>query len=329
MLRRLIQAFVVSLVFGLVGLALVFWLNDVQFKDLSAIWQLSWFSLLGAIGALAFSFIFSSLRLQHLCRRWSFRLKFRYAMRTHALGLFSAAVTPSGSGATPAVALSLQYQGLSSVQAWSTGIALFVADTIFMLWMLPLSIFFLRWHGLYPKTILANVVAVISFSITALIAYILIYRLDLLNLLFRTLLRGPLLRFRKEALRFSTSLEQSHQAFTGAPWRFHFMTQLWTLLSWLAFFQILTLMALGLDIKIPVIATTAYQVATSALALVVPTPGGSGFFEFATSFLLLNRNHDEMVPAILLSWRFLSFYIFFLIGPFLGGHILLKQLEKA
>lgn len=328
MWRRLVQALLLSSLFGVLGLALVFWLGKIRLEQLLLIRQLSLRSLLFAVTALLTSFVFAALRLQHYCRRLHHHLKLRHAIRTHILGCFSASVTPSGSGAQPAIALTLQYHGLTTGQAWAVGIALFVADILFFLWSLPVALVFLRLHGIYPATPLATAVAVASVLIAALLAYLTIYRLNWLVPLSRWLFRGVLLRFRRGALRFVDSLLESNHHFTGAPWNFYAVGQIWTLLSWFTSFQILTLLALGLDIKVPVLASSAWQIVTNALAFVVPTPGGSGFFELGTSFLLLGRGHDEVVPAILLTWRVLTFYLFFLLGPVFGGYLILKSLSE-
>jgi glycosyltransferase 2 family protein len=327
MWRRLTQALFISILFGLLGFALVFFRGGRP-EQLLEIRKLSPTFLGLAILALLLSFVFAAFRLQHMCRRLEHELKFRHALRTHILGIFSAAVTPSGGGSTPAIALSLQYQGLSSAQAWATGIALFVADAIFILWTLPFALIFLRLHHLYPTTWWWNAIAVIAVAVTAFIAYVFIYRLQWLGPIFRRLLRGPLLRFRRNALRFVGSLLESNQIFTGASWKFYGITQLWTLLSWLSFFSILTLLARGLNIAIPIIASEAWQLVVTALSFAIPTPGGSGFFEFATSVLLLDKGNNGAVPAVLLVWRFVTFYLFFLLGPILGGYILLKQMSQ-
>jgi uncharacterized protein (TIRG00374 family) len=328
MWRRLTQALIISILFGALGFAFVF-IRGGRPEQLLELRKLSPLFLGLAVFSLVLSFLFAAFRLQHLCRRLEHPLKFRHALRTHILGIFSAAVTPSGGGSTPAIALSLQYQGLSSAQAWATGIALFVADAIFLLWTLPIALIFLRVHNLYPNTLWWNFVAVVAVAVTAFIAYVFIVRLQWLEPIFRFLLRGPLLRFRKGALRFVGSLVESNQIFTGASWGFYAVTQFWTMLSWVSFFFILTFLARGLNIAISIIASEAWQLVVTALSFAVPTPGGSGFFEFGTSVLLLDKGNNPAVPAVLLVWRFLTFYIFFILGPVLGGYILLKSMNQV
>jgi glycosyltransferase 2 family protein len=329
MWRRLTQALVLSLVFAIAGFAVVFLRGGIKLEQLGVIRQLSPLFLALAILALLTSFVLAGLRIRHLCKRLNHRLKLRYALRAHILSIFSATVTPGGSGATPAIALMLQYQGLTSGQAWATSISVFVADAIFHVWSLPLAIIFLRWHGLFPTGVGWTVAGILAIVVTAGIAYVLLFRLRWLGPIVRWLFRGMLLRFRKGALRFVTSLLESNHYFTGASWRFYGLTQLYTVLSWFCFFLVLTLLARGLQLPISALASAAWQIATTTVSYFVPTPGGSGFFELGTSFLLLGRGNDNAVPAVLLAWRILTFYIFFLLGPLLGGYILLKGMNQS
>jgi glycosyltransferase 2 family protein len=329
MLRRVIQALLLSLVFGVIGIALVFYFGKIRLEQLAIIRQLSPLFLGLAILALIVSFALAGLRLRHLCSRLNHRLKFRYAIRAHILAIFSATVTPGGSGSTPAMALMLQYQGLTSGQAWATSIAVFVADAIFHVWSLPLAIIFLRWQGIYPKGVIWTIGGILAIVLTALIAYILLFRLRWLIPMFRWLFRGALLRFRKRGLRFADSLLESSHYFTGASWGFYGLTQLYTLLSWFSFFCILTFLAKGLELHISAIASAAWQITTTTVSYFVPTPGGSGFFELGTSFLLLGRGNDNAVPAVLLIWRVMTFYLFFLLGPLLGGYLLLRRIGQS
>jgi hypothetical protein len=329
MWRKFIQAFVISLIFGVLGLVVVFLLGRFRLEQLSIIRQLSLKSLGWAGLSMGVSFVFAGLRLQHLCRRLGHRLRLHHAVRAHILGNFSAAVTPSGHGNAPAIALTLQYQGSNSGQAWATSIAVFVADTLFLIYALPISLVFLRLHGLYPNTLLWNSVGILAVLLPCFIAYVFLLRLQWFVPVFRGLLRGPLLRFRKRTLRFVDSLLESNQMFTGAPWKFYALTQLLTLCSWLAFFLVLSTLARGFGLEVAVLATTAWQVATTTLSFAVPTPGGSGFFELGTSLLFLNHGNDAAIPALLLAWRLLTYYLFFLLGPLLGGYLLIKRLANS
>lgn len=327
--RNLIQAFLISLLFSVLGMVLVFWYGDLTLAELARLQDINELALLAAVIALLASLVIAAFRLQLLCTRLGLRLGFWHGVRTHVLGMFGAAVTPSGGGSAPLIALNLSYHGLSPAQAWATVITLFVADALFLIWSLPLSIIYLRSQGLYPKDPLWTVLGVLAPLITALIAVLLTYRLNWLEHLIRVLCRGPLSRLRDSLLNFSKSLLSSSQLFGDAGPSYHLRLQLWTTLSWLSYFLVLVFAIRGFDLPVGWLEAEAWQLVITALSFVIPTPGGSGFFEFGTSLLLLNKGNDSVVPAILLVYRLLTYYLFFLLGLPLGGYVLLKHLERT
>ena len=328
MQRKLVQALSISLAFSVLGMALVFWYGGLRPAGLARLREVKPLALLAALTALGASLSLAAFRLQLVCRRLALNLKFGHALRTHTLGIFSAAVTPGGSGSAPAIALNLNYHGLSHPQAWATAIALFVADALFLTWSLPLSLLYLRVQGLYPRDPWWTVLGVATTTVTAIIALLLVYRLHWLSYLLRAVCRGPLLRLRKPLLKFSTSLLDSSHTFKGAGFVYNALLQLWTALSWFAYFLVLVFAAWGFGIPVSMLAAEAWQIVITALSFVIPTPGGSGFFEFGTSFLLLGRDSDAAVPAALLVYRLVTYYLFFLLGPPLGGYVLMRHLEK-
>ena len=327
MLRSLLKALGLSLGFSLVGMALVFWLGGLRVGQLAQLRTLPLWSLLGALLALLVSVGLAGLRLQLLCRRFELRLGFIHALRAHILGVFSAAATPGGSGSAPAIALTLEHHGLSYAQAWATAIRLFIADALFLSWSLPISLLILRNAGLYPTSLIADLIGIGAVLVTALAALVLTYKLEWLTLFFRLISRGPLLRFRRKLVRFTDGLVSSSRAFRGAGWRHRLLVQTWTALSWFAYFMVLVFTAWGLGIRVNLLVAEAWQLSVTTLSFAVPTPGGSGFFEFGTSVLLLGRGHDEAVPAALFVYRLLTYYVFFLLGPLLGGFLVLERLE--
>ena len=327
MLRNLLKALGLSLAFSVLGMALVFWLGGLRLSQLAQLRELPLTALLAALTALLASLILAALRLQLLCRRFGLRLHFAHALRTHVLGVFSAAATPGGSGSAPAIALSLNHHGLSGSQAWATAIVLFVADALFLSWSLPIALIILRRLELYPTTLLANLLALLAVGVTALATFVLTYKLEWLTPFFRLITRGPLVRLRRNLLRFADSLLDSSRVFRGAGWRHHVLVQIWTALSWFAYFSVLVFAAWGLGIPVNFVAAQAWQLAVTTLSFAVPTPGGSGFFEFGTSVLLLGKGNDEVVPAALLVYRSLTYYLFFLLGPLLGGFVFLEHLQ--
>lgn len=322
----IVRALLLSLLFSGLGLA---WVIFRVGGDLLVIRRLPIVSLSLAVAALLVSFLFSAWRLQYLASRLHQPLKLHHAARTHILGMFSAAVTPGGSGTTPAMALLLMHQGFSGGQAWATAVTTFAADAFFHAWSMPLALAALLLLGIYPRSALALGLGVLAILITLAVGYLVFFKLVWLTPIARLLLRGPLLRFRRRGLRFLEKLLEANHAFASASWRWHLPLQTLTLLAWISFFAVLFFLAQGLGIHLGLLATEAGVMVVMVLSTMIPTPGGSGFFELGLSYLLLGHGGNDAVPAVILIYRLLTYYALFLIGPLLGGYVLLQRLQAS
>lgn len=327
MQATILRALALSLVFSGLGLAWVIYQVGSP-QDLLVVRKLPLPYLGAALGALFLSYLFAAWRLQYLCKRLEFRLYLRHALRTHILGVFSTTVTPGGSGSLPAVALILNHQGLASGSAWAVGVSIFAADALFHAWGMPLALTSLYLLGLYPTSPIWIILGIVATLLTAALAYLVLFKLVWLEPLTRSFLRGPLLRFRRSGLRFIQSLLESNALFLNASVSWHVSVQAFTVLSWGSLFLILFFLARGFGIQLSVLATEAAQMVVTILSTVVPTPGGSGFFELGISYLLIGEGNDSAVPAVILLWRLLTYYLYFVLGPLLGGYLLLKRLQQ-
>ncbi len=286
--RAVLRSLVVSMVLSGLGLAWVV-LHVGSVQDLAVVRRLPWSYGVAAVASLAAAFLFAALRLQTMCRRLGYRLRLRHALRTHILGMFSATVTPGGSGNTLAIALTLQRQGQPSGVAWAIGVSVFGADALFHTWGLPIALGVLYALGLYPRTPLLLGLALATLVIAALVAYVVQFRMAWLEPVARFVLRGPLIRWRRRGLRFVETMLASDSLFKSAPLRFHLLLQGLTALSWMSFFAILYFLAEGLGLPVTVIGVEAAQMVVTVMSTFIPTPGGSGFFEVGMSYLLIAK----------------------------------------
>lgn len=322
------RSLLVSLLLSGVGLAwIVFSVGEP--RDLLIALELPAWAAVTAIGCMLGTFAFGGLRLQYVCRRIDLTLRFRHAVRTHVLGMFSATVTPGGSGNTPALALMLQHHGASSSDAWAVGVAIFRADAIFHAWGLPAALTILYLFGLMPGGAVWLWVGAAALAITVALAYLMQFKVHWLRPLASGILRGPLLRFRRRGLRFIDEMLAADRTFAGAPIVWQLGVQGLTVGSWLSLFAVLFVLAQGLSVPVTFLGAVAIQIVIATASVVVPTPGGSGFYELAISYLLIAKGGESSVPAVVLLWRLITYYAIFLIGPMLGGYVLAKRVQQA
>lgn len=325
---NIIRSLLVSLVLSALGLAWIVW-SVGEPSDLLVILELPAWYLTWAVIATATAFCVGGARLAYVCRRLDFSLRFLHGVRTHILGMFSATVTPGGSGNTPAIALMLQHHGADSSSAWAVGVAIFRADLIFHAWGLPFALVALYALGTIPSTGAWMIAGALAIAITAAIAWLMQFKLHWLRPITEWVMRGPLLRFRRGGLRFIDDMLASDKLFSEAPLSWQLIVQAYTAASWIALFSTLYFLAHGLDVPIGFIDALAMQLVVMTTSVLVPSPGGSGFFELGISYLLIAEGGKQNVPAVVLLWRLITFYSTFLLGPLLGGYVLAKRLQQS
>ena len=319
----LARAVVISAVFGLVGLGAVLVFGNPG--DLLAIRNLSAWTLFWSVLLLALSFLCGGLRVQLLARTLGYRVRLPSAVRGHILGLFSAAVTPSGSGNAPAIALMLTRDGLSGPHAWSVALYTGVVDLLFFAWGVPVALLTLKLTGRLQATwLLAGGVAVSALFIA--LWYLLVFHLAAAPRLIHRLFRWqPLRRYRGRARRFAGTLTETLERLSSTTWLQHLYLQGLAVGLHLSVFAMFLLIAAELGLNLPALPTLATLFLVFVLSHVVPTPGGSGFLELTLPLLLLPERPAAVTPVVLV-WRLISFYSVFLLGPSLGGAALAKRL---
>lgn len=292
-------------------------LGDLNWRALA---QLEPFTLLLAFTLLGLNYLIGGLRLTALSGLVHPRISLWRGVSAYIMGLISAAVTPGGSGNTPAVALSLQQGGVPTPEAWSLALYLAVLDLFFMAWSLPLSLGILaQTTQLLSARAAAGLSVAAAFSCLGL-WFVLSYRLDLLEQLIRRLFALRFLeRWQSRALAFHAELGRTTALMARRPlWVQLPLAALTTLqhsTNYLIFFVIAS--ALG---EVPLWSTLAAVHSSTFASYAAPVPGGSGFLEVAVTYLL-RGNRAVAVPA-LVAWRLICFYSRFLLAPFVGGALL-------
>lgn len=321
---RLAKPLLLSALFGVLGLGVALLFGKPA--DLLTLGQLSGRTLLLSTLLLVVSFVCGGLRIQLLGRTLHYSLRLPSAVRSHILGAFSAAVTPSGSGNALAIAIMLRRDGLTKAHAWSVALYTSVIDLLFYAWFSPLSLLTLYLAGQLPggSWLLAGGVA--ASSLFLVMWYLLVFHFgaarSLVNWTFRF---GPLERFRVSANEFMTGLTATLERLSGTTWWEHAVLQVLSVGVHVSVFAIFSVVAANLGLHLPVAPTIGILFLVFAVSHLVPTPGGSGFFELSLPLLLSPGQPAAVAPAVLV-WRLLAFYSSFLLGPALGGAALAKRM---
>jgi glycosyltransferase 2 family protein len=251
------------------------------------------------------------------------------ASRAMLLSLFTAAITPSVGAALGLVWYLSRYVGARA----ATAVTLYslVTDLVYYAWSLPVSYLVLTLLGVNLNLPVIGpalgVFAIAASGLMLFFAFGLSFRPHALTKLVWNITGfGPLKRFRRGAHRFMQETAETLAAISklsiGKQLLLHFVTAMSYLAHFLAFNVLLW--ACGFE-NVKHITILASQSLLVALSLLVPSPGGAGYFELVLPSVLEASGLPQKaeIPLALI-WRVLSYYLYIVIGLFIGGAALMS-----
>lgn len=267
--------------------------------------------------ALVAEWMAPGIKLQLLCRGQGVFLTYRSTLLTHLVAVLGAALTPSNTGGVPATVVALGRLGVPTGKGIGVVVQVFVLDLVFFSWSAPLGLFYLINSDTISLPIRADLFALFAVGAAVAVAFALSRRPKLVSRMILAVAKWPLFRRFDDRLtsvaRDYARSARAYRRMSGADWmRLHVVTAV----GWLAGFVILwcTLGLYGSDAGL--FTVLALLASLTLISHFVPTPGGSGFME--ASVALAVGAGTGGVAAAVLSWRLLSFYLIFLIGPAAG-----------
>jgi uncharacterized protein (TIRG00374 family) len=302
------------------------WLGEPG--TLRQLFRLSAATLTAAFALLLVSFVAGGARLLLLLRLADARVNIWRTTRAYVLGLFAAALTPSGGGNGIAIGLALQRDGVKANVAWSAAIYSAVLDLFFYVWSIPLGSVLLYRQELISRQLLWVALA-ISVLFLAL-WYGLAYQLQRLQLLLTPLFALPLLRrWRRHVTAFLADVSGATRTMAGGRLTAQVPLHLLSLVLHGGTFAIFYVLAAALGSPLGLAPTLALMLLISAAGHVVPTPGGSGYFEVTLTYAFTQRGAQSGVAAAVVAFRALTFYAPIVLGAVLGGTVLVKELSRG
>lgn len=282
--------------------------------------------LLTALGARWFC---GGWRTAVLARLTGGQLSVRQGVRCHMMGTFSSVITPAGGGNALGMTWLLHHYGVALPRAVLVNVLVTVTDMSFFAWSVPLAVLWLAKRGV-QLPIENSSWWVAGFAIGAFLASLLLsFRLHWLTAVVRRIVcwRGLLrwrrvARWRKGALAFLEQLEQASALFARTPQRVHLQLYALSALFWMVRFAVFNAAATAVGLAAGQLELLAAHDIIHALAFVMPTPGASGYVEAAFGWLLASLADPERLAATVILWRLVDYYLYFVVGPFIGSSVL-------
>ena len=281
----------------------------------------------------AMTFVFLSswwylggLRVALLARAEGEHISVGVGVRALLVSLFAAAVTPAASGSTLGTVWFLS-RFISLRTASAIAVYGLVLDMAFFAWSVPVCLAITRLRGVELGVPGLTWFALLASVLALLGAWALAFRLSALKRLIYPLLRVVgAKRAATAAVRFLHRVGASLARLNRLPARRQVLIHAVTALGFVAHFAIINGLVLALGIEADQVALLAGQNLVSVVAMAVPTPGGSGFYELALHRLLAGTGVSAaaLITLVTLS-RALTFYLYLVLGPLAGSQALIRR----
>ncbi len=302
--------------------------HDIDWAKLS---QLVRIDVLGVVLLLLALFTWwasAGWRIQLLAGDLGAKVSLSRATRAFILGMFSGILTPAAAGGSVAIGWYLS-RYLSAKQAAAIAVYGFALDLVFYAWALPVSFVVLSSNGVnFGVPGLAIYVGLIASGALTFALALMYFSTPFSRLIWRVFSWRWLMRWRRGMYGFVRRTARVLARLRSLPWPLQLRLHVATAASFVVHFAVLNGVALALSIPVHHLNVLAIQILVVALGLVVPTPGGAGYMEFALGRVLRQQVPDEAVVPLVLAFRVFSYWLYFVLGPFIGGAALLRSTAR-
>ncbi len=324
-MRRLWQALLLSLFLGLGALWLIL-PNSFNLHSLVMFTHLHWYDLILICGLVVASWLLGGLRSVYFVCMSGSNLSLSQGIQTYLMGLVASVITPAAGGNAVGIAWILTRFGVPLRQGVFVSILNSVFDMAFFSWAVAVSFLYLfKRNVIIPIENLGILIIIFSIFLIAL-SYVLIFKLGLLVHWLRLLLHLRFLaRYKARLEKFLDSLELASQNLATAPWEMHLKLHGVSALLWLSRFALLAAIANAFNLTSHPIEIMSLNAILHTFAFSVPTPGASGYQELSLSWLLKEPGNQQVLASVIIFWRMLSYYLYFLIGPLIGALALARS----
>jgi uncharacterized protein (TIRG00374 family) len=322
--KRTVIALVSSLALGLAGLYLV--VGEAVFRPGTyRVQNPSVLVIVLVVVAFLGKWLSPAVRIRLLCRGQKIPVPYHSALLVHLSAMLVAAFTPNNTGVAPATAAALFRLGVPLGRGIATVVQVFVLDLIFFSWAVPAGIGYLLYSNKLELPPGARAVAFALAALAVVGAAILTRYPRLVVRFILAASKWPLLRrFASLLQRIARDYYRSARAFLKMPASDWLALNLVTAAVWFSGFMLFWLLLKLYGIEADLLGTLAILSSITLVSHVVPTPGASGFVEWAVG-LSIGANPDGHAAAALLIWRVASFYVIFLLGPPAGWLLYLSR----
>ena len=308
---------------GLVVVAYLFWddFNPETFSSISFTWKSVFWLFIAALLMVGRDFGYM-LRIRVLSEN---RLTWRKAFRIIMLWEFTSAITPSAVGGTSVAIVYVNKEGISVGKSSAIVMATSLLDELYFVLMFPLLILLIGPSTLFTvggSVVVKGLVltAIVGFCIklawTALLFYGMFINPKGLNWIIQKVFKLPFLRKWKDgAAKAGQDIIDSSKELKRKPFSFWIKAFGCTFLSWTSRYWVVNAIFLAFFSVSDHFLLFGRQLVMWVAMLIMPTPGGSGFAEWAFGeFLGAFIPIAGLTIVLAFIWRLVTYYPYLIIG---------------
>jgi len=241
---------------------------------------------------------------------------------------FASAISPSIVGGTAVALFILNKEGVNAGKSTALVFITALLDELFYVLMVPALLLVVGTSRLFPVAMQMEIfgftlgtsgIFVMAYLVLAAYSLLLIYGIFMNPSGFKWLIMHvfslPFLRrWRTWADRTGDEMMVASVEFRGRPWGFWLKAYAATVLSWTGRFWVVNFIILAFTPVGEHLLIYARQLVMWSILLLTPTPGGSGFAEFAFSGFFHDFIPMGLAATLALIWRLISYYPYLFIG---------------
>ncbi|AZR72968.1 hypothetical protein BBF96_05905 [Anoxybacter fermentans] len=335
--KNIIKGLKLTLTISII-VSVILLVRTVDLEQLKQMSQIKPRYLFYSIILMLLMWVVQGFRMQILAIALDEKLSLKEGIKNSLVGAFVANVTPFASGGGPVQIIFLHQLGISLGKASSIIIVQWLLRHLFF--GILGSIFFFFYRYLIDPGKLSEKVFEVAVGSSILITVFLLFfvwKPQVIPLIAKLVVRFPLIKelFKKESYRrrFEEIIDQAYheiEIFHECLWTLAsrkkmelFLAIIFTGLFWVFFFMIAPVIIMGLGGKPYFIRAFIMQTFMYLILPYIPTPGASGAAELGFAVFFAPFVPLHLLGILMISWRFLTFYIVILAG----GLITLRMLN--
>lgn len=290
-----------------------------QIKRINLIWLLV--SLLLLIGY----WLFSSITMKLITNKFNKKINLKEIFRINVITQFFNGITPSSSGGQPYQIYALKKLGLTIADGTNISIQTFVCYQFALVLLGFIALLFNKVFNLFVPVKLLKLLVVLGFIVNILVAFFLfiitITKKTNKKVINKLIKWGSKLKIIKNKEEISKKMNNSVEQFQRGTYlllkdkKLLLVAVLCQFIGLICLYSIPLALLLGMDyyqfnLGLSIIVTAYVMVAGSF----VPLPGGTGGLEYAFLTFFGNFIGGSMVTALMLLWRFITYYLGMIVG---------------